>query len=140
MGLKFHPKSGCIVTVSFQPGFKEPEMIKRRPAIVLSPAIKARVGLLTIVSLSTTPPKFVMPYHYELDIPFELPRGWSNKCWVKGDMVNAIGFHRTDLLRIGKNKDGSRKYQTATLPDDEFRKVRQCVLHGLGMSRIVGSL
>jgi hypothetical protein len=49
-----------------------------------------------------------MPYHCEIEIPFDLPDGWARKCWVKGDMVNAVGFHRTDLIQLGKNTAGKR--------------------------------
>jgi len=115
MGLRYHPPTGAIVTVNFDQGFVPPEMVKRRPAVVLSPPIKARVGLLTVVALSTTRPDQVMPYHMEIEIPFQLPPGWSRTCWVKGDMVNTVGFHRTDLLRLGKY-DGKRVYQTEALP------------------------
>ena len=73
MAIKFHPPQGCIVRVDYSAGFKEPEMVKPRLAIVLTPRIKARHGLLTVVALSTTPPKPKMPYHCVIDIPFDLP-------------------------------------------------------------------
>ncbi len=49
-------------------------------------------------------------------------------------MINAIGFHRVDLLNLGKDKNGKRIYQTKVLPDDLFKEVKRCVLHGLGFS------
>jgi uncharacterized protein YifN (PemK superfamily) len=135
MAIKFHPERGSIVTVNYDKGFKNPEMDKLRLAIVLSPAIKARVKLVTIVPLSLTAPDKVMPFHGRIDIPFELPVKWGNaNRWIKGDMVNAVGFHRVDLLNLGKDKNGKRIYQTQVLPDDMFTDVQKCVLHGLGLS------
>jgi uncharacterized protein YifN (PemK superfamily) len=49
MAVRYHPTCGSIVTVSFEPGFTPPEMVKRRLAVGLSPAMKARVGLCTVM-------------------------------------------------------------------------------------------
>ena len=108
-------------------------MVKRRPCVVISPPIKGRTGLLTVVALSTTPPNPVMPYHVEIDIPFALPPKFASRCWVKGDMVNTVGFHRTDLLQLGKDLSGKRIYQTSPLPTATFALVQAAVLAGLGI-------
>jgi len=41
MPIVFHPARGSVVTVSYEKGFKNPEMDKTRLAVVLSPAIRA---------------------------------------------------------------------------------------------------
>ncbi|MCR9219075.1 MAG: type II toxin-antitoxin system PemK/MazF family toxin [Alphaproteobacteria bacterium] len=141
MAVAYHPQQASIVTVDFDQGFVPPEMVKRRLAVVLSPAIQARPGLCTVVPLSRTGPKKVMPYHCELHIPFNMPQKWGNVArWVKGDMVCAISLHRIDLLRLGKDKNGERIYQKAPLPVEDFKRVRTCVLHGLGLSSLTKSL
>lgn len=141
MPIKFHPPQGCIVRVDYSVGFKEPEMVKPRLAIVLTPRIKARHGLLTVVALSTTTPKPRMPYHCEIDIPFDLPKYWGQvRRWVKGDMINAVGFHRVDLLSLGKDRSGARVYQETCLPPETMATVRRCVLHGLGLSSLTKHL
>lgn len=82
-----------------------------------------------------------MPYHCLIEIPFPLPPYWGNvPRWVKGDMVNAVAFHRVDLLLLGKDRTGRRTYQTATLPEAVMRQVRRCVLHGLGLSTLTKHL
>lgn len=122
-------------------GFKNPEMDKLRLAVVLSPRITARPHLCTVVPLSLTDPMKVMPYHRRIRVPFELPRSWGDReRWIKGDMVNAVGFHRVDLLRLGKNEAGKRVYQMETLPADLFKTVRICALHGLGLSTLTRHL
>lgn len=143
MPIKHHPAQGSVVTVSYEPGFTPPEMVKRRLAVVLSPAIRNRVGLCTVVPLSTTPPEAdkVMPYHCRLTIPFAMPPEWGNiERWVKGDMVCALGWHRIDLLRLGKEQQGQRIYQLAPLGPEDFARVRRCVLHGLGLSALTKHL
>ena len=135
MAVSAHPPQGSIVTANFDSGFKKPEMVKLRLVVVLSPAIKSRYGLCTVVALSTTKPDPVMPYHKEIEIPFPLPPRWGNRPrWIKGDMVNAVGFHRLDLLRLGKDIKGKRIYQMEVLPTEQMALVRRCVLHGMGLS------
>lgn len=141
MALQHHPPLGCIVMANFDHAFKAPEMVKPRLAVVISPPIQSRFGLCTIVPLSTTAPEQVMPYHAKLVIPFQLPPKWGNReRWIKGDMVYAAGFHRIDLLRLGKDRTGQRVYQTRQLPEGMLRIVRGCVLHGLGMGQLTEHL
>ena len=141
VAIKFHPKRGTLVVVDYASGFKEPEMVGKRLAVVISPDIKNRPGLLTVVPLSLTAPKQVMPYHAEIDIPFDLPKSWGNRPrWVKGDMVNTVGFHRADLVRVGKSKAGKRQYLLKPLPDDILRVVQKCALHGQGFSTLTKHL
>jgi len=51
MALKYHPDPGDILICNFAVGFKEPEMVKSRPCVVLSPRLRRRSGLCTVVSL-----------------------------------------------------------------------------------------
>ena len=137
MAIKEHPQRGSIVVVDYSQGFREPEMVKRRLAVVLSPKIVNRVKLATVVPLSLTMPDHRMPYHMRLEIPFEMPHKWGNDPrWIKGDMVNSVGFHRIDFLRLGKNRAGTRVYQYSALPDDDFDRVKRCALHGMGLSTL----
>ena len=134
MPIQFHPKRGAIVAVDFTGGFKVPEMVKRRLCVVISPPIAERVGLCTVVPLSTTPPKKVMNYHCEIQIPFELPNYWGDHPrWVKGDMVTAVSFERVEMLRLGKSTDGKRIYQKTPLSKPDIERVIQCVLTSLGV-------
>lgn len=138
--IKFHPQFGSIVCVSFEPGFKSPEMVKRRLCVVFSKSMGGRENLVTVVPLSTTPPKPIRPYHTEIDIPFPLPEPWgAHPRWVKGDMIYSVGFHRVELLRLPKGPEG-REYQKQVLPSDVLIKIQKCVLHGMGMSSLVKHL
>jgi mRNA interferase MazF len=135
VAIQFAPRLGTVVTVDFDQGFREPEMVKRRLAVVISPPIKERGRLVTVVPLSTTAPRPVMPYHCKINIPFALPAFWGScERWVKGDMVNAVSFQRVDLLSLGKDANGKRLYQQETLSHELLRKVQACVLRSLGLN------
>jgi mRNA interferase MazF len=71
MSVVVHPEPGTIVRLDLSEGFRPPEMVKRRPAIVLSPPLAGRQQLCTVVPLSTTVPKLIGPHH--LQITFEPP-------------------------------------------------------------------
>ena len=126
-----------ILMCDFSQGFKVPEMTKRRPVLVLTPYMQGREQLVTVVPLSTTKPQPMRDFHYEISTK-SLPQTAffqdHSHCWVKADMVCAVGFHRLDLVRIGKDASGKRLYYTQRLGDEQMREIRRCVLHGLGMS------
>jgi uncharacterized protein YifN (PemK superfamily) len=141
MPIREHPEPGTIVVCNFDGGFKEPEMVKPRLVVVLSPRIRARPWLSTVVALSTTHPDPVMPYHCQLDIEPKLPRPWtSTGVWVKGDMVYSVAFHRLDLVRVGKDLQGRRIYRMDTLQPQQLKAVRACVLRGMGLSALTKHL
>jgi mRNA interferase MazF len=132
--IQSHPGVGVLVFCDFNQGFRAPEMVKSRPAIIIAPKISVRSGLCTIVPLSTTPPEPVMPYHCKIKLDPPLPSPWdAPEAWVKGDLVNSVGFHRLDLVRIGKDRQGNRAYRLTTVPIDDLRRIRACVLCSLGL-------
>ena len=109
MAISYHPNRGSILMCDFTHGFVNPEMDKNRPVIILSPNIRSRHNLCTVVALSTTPPETVRPYHCQIDITPPLPPYYESQgLWVKGDMVNAVGFHRLNLIKKGKDRSGKR--------------------------------
>ena len=141
MAITEHPALGSVVMCDFSAGFAEPEMVKRRPVVIVSPKIIGRHHLCTVVALSTTAPEPVMQYHCQIDLPQELP-DWFEKegVWVKGDMVASVGFHRLDLVRLGKDVRGRREYCYRSVTDENLRKIRRCVLAGMGMVQLTKHL
>jgi uncharacterized protein YifN (PemK superfamily) len=141
MPINDHPAPGTILVCNFDGTFREPEMVKPRCVIVVSPRIRARARLCTVVCLSTTAPEPAQQYHCQLDIRPHLPWPWgSDGIWVKGDMVYSVGFHRLDLIRLGKGLDGKRIYRMDTLSAEQMNQVKCCVLRGLGMSALTKHL
>jgi uncharacterized protein YifN (PemK superfamily) len=135
MPLPFHPVPGTIVICDFA-GFVVPEMIKRRPAIVVSPRLRGRNGLCTIVPLSTTPPAMEQKYHYLLELNPPLPRPFDSEvCWVKGDMLYTVSFARLNLPHE-KDAHGRRININRVISGDDIRNIRFCILCGLGMANL----
>lgn len=140
MSIAEHPALGAILICDFS-GFKVPEMVKRRPVVVISPKIAARAQLCTVIALSTTDPMPRMPYHCQLRFSPLLPEPWNNEfMWVKGDMVYSVGFHRLDLLRQGRRENGKRNYIIRCLSQDQITEVRKCFLRSIGLSALTKHL
>src|ERR1700683_938285 len=134
MAIAEHPRPGVVVMCDYNSGFRAPEMVKRRPVVIISPRIRARPGLCTIVALSTTAPTPIMPNHCQIDLRPRLPEPFqSDGIWVKGDMINTVGFHRLGLVRLGRDGTGKRKYLLDPLSDDTLRRIRSCVWKAMGL-------
>ncbi|GAW42051.1 PemK-like protein [Brevundimonas sp. SH203] len=141
MAIREHPKIGTILMCDFDSGFTPPEMVKRRPVVVVSPKIVARPGLCTVVPLSTTAPDPVMQFHCQIDLPDLLP-DWLDKkgVWVKADMMVAVALSRLDFIRLAKSRQGKREYCFSTITSDNLRTIRGCILAGLGLAHLTKSL
>ena len=134
MTVAIHPQPGTIVRVDLSQGFREPEMVKRRPAVVVSPPLVGRPQLCSIVPLSTTAPRRVQPWHYRIELEAPLPEPYDNPImWAKCDIVLTVAFHRLRLLHAGKSADGGRVYDVRVLSDDQFAAIKDCVRAALGL-------
>lgn len=145
MAITFHPRPGQLLLCDFSEGFKAPEMVKSgRPVVVLTSPPKHNTGLVTVVPLSTSAPDPVMPYHCRLPrncMP-QLGRFQNTESWVKGNLVYTVGFHRLDLIKLGKRdpQTGKRIYFTNRLGRERMTEVYTCVLHGLNLGVLAGHL
>jgi len=140
MAITFHPRPGQILLCDFEPGFKEPEMIKKkRPVVVLTGPIKGRANLVTVAALSHAEPKPPQLYHYLIpkqSMPM-VGNYQEEDSWLKGDMIYTFGFHRLNLIQLGKRgSDGKRQYFTTRLGTEQMKQIYQCVMHGLNMSKL----
>ncbi len=134
MALTFHPAARTILICNFNTGFKPPEMVKRRPVIVVSPRLRKRDSLCSVVPLSTTEPLHVMPYHCELNFTDPLPVPWNSQTmWVKADMIATVSFERLNLMRLPRVAGQPRRYIQPKISDDEFYRVKKAILYGLGI-------
>ena len=130
--ITFHPKPGHVLICDFTTGFRPPEMVKRRPVVVIS---KSRQQLVTIVPISTTEPYPIEKWHHELrdgSLPVSL-RGARH--WAKCDMVTTVAFWRLDRVRVGKDPTtGKRTYVTHVVCPEDLTAIRVAVLHALGLT------
>ena len=135
--LKFHPEPGTILICDYSTGFRLPEMVKKRPVVTISPRLKRRDGLITVVPLSTSPPVPVCDHHCKISLKQTLPEPFdSAEMWVKADMLATVGFERLDLVRTGRDPFGKRKYLTPQLEPEALQIVYQCVLHAIGLGHL----
>jgi uncharacterized protein YifN (PemK superfamily) len=98
--LQYQPKEGAIVKCDFS-GYIIPEIVKKRPVIVIS-AHKANAKLVTVVPLSATPPTKIEYYHLELDLSVEKniePYLSNCKRWFKCDLVYVVSIERMDRYK-----------------------------------------
>lgn len=126
MTLKFTPKPGCVLFCDFR-GYIAPEMIKKRPVVVISPAHLRRPGLFTVVPLSTTAPNPVCEYHYKLR---GNPMPWREnvEMWAKCDMVATVCFERLDRFRVSRGN-----YKTGAVGMDQVKAIRRAAMAALGV-------
>ncbi|WP_198669160.1 type II toxin-antitoxin system PemK/MazF family toxin [Elioraea thermophila] len=61
MPILYPVAAGTILLCDDDTGFRPPEMVKRRPVVVVSPRLPHRDGLATVVPLSTTAPREPVP-------------------------------------------------------------------------------
>ena len=134
MPIKFPPLPRTVLLCDYgKGGFVAPEMVKRRPAIVISPRLRHRDGLCTVVPLSMTEPEHAVPYVVKLDLPWTLPPPFEQRvCWAKCDMIATVGFGRLDLFRTERDHMGKRKYLTPQIDDASFDKIKAAILAALG--------
>jgi uncharacterized protein YifN (PemK superfamily) len=137
VAINFHPKVGQILMCDFSKGFEEPEMVKKRPVLVLTPSIIGRGKLVTIICLSTTKPAPIQNYHYMLpksSLP-NLGNFQSNDTWVKADMIYTVGFNRLDAIKLGGRDPNTNKrvYFTRRLGRENMKEIYSCLLCGLNL-------
>ncbi len=141
MSIRYPPAPGTLVLCNYDTGFRPPEMIKRRPALIVSPRLPSRDGLCAVVPLSTTAPNKVMAYHCCIELETALPPPWTaTTVWAKGDMIATVGLNRLDLFRTGRDQYGNRKYLQPKLTPEQFLGVRAAILHGLGLGALTKAL
>lgn len=119
MTITFHPKAGAVLICDFD-GFKSPEMVKKRPVIVVSHYQLNKKGLCTVIPLSTTRPNPVEAHHYQLmgSYPFIHPQKTT---WVKCDMIYRVSFSRLDRIKI------RGKYQVPVIAERHMKEIISCL-------------
>ena len=138
MSIQYPPKPGEILICTFQSadkgalnGFVVPEMIKKRPVVVLS---SKSYKLCLVVALSTTPPRPVRDWHYEINWEAPLPQPFDSEisCWAKGDHIYAVSYERLNQFYAGKDYSGKRIYERRYLSADQLLGVRDGVRSAIG--------
>ncbi len=139
MGLTYHPKPGTMVMCDFSTGFSQPEMVKRRPVLIISPKMKRGSDLCTVVAISSAAPDPVEKWHYALPTQ-SMPQSRSfqrQTSWVKGDMIYRVSFDRLNRIQLARKKgQNKRRYFNQRLGREQMADVYGCVLHALNLSHL----
>jgi uncharacterized protein YifN (PemK superfamily) len=130
MGLQFYPRAGQVLICDFS-GFKEPEMVKPRPIIVVSPRLPYRSDIVAIVPISLTEPRHELPFCYRLSKNYHPEEPDDLPCWAKADMLLNLGTYRLSGFKVGR-----RKWEYPALTGDDLKGVRRAVLCGLGLDKV----
>jgi mRNA interferase MazF len=135
MALQFPVKPGTLVRCDYgRGGFVPPEMVKSRPVVIVSPRLPHRDRLCAVVPLSTSQPERNADYVVRLHLSQPLPSPYENEImWAKCDMIATVSFDRLDLFRTERDHLGKRRYLQPLLPSDDFMRVQQGILAGLGI-------
>ena len=141
MAILFPVGAGTIVLCNYATGFREPEMVKRRPAVVISPRLPHREGLYCVVPLSQTPPDHEVQYQVKIVLEQSLPPPWEGReRWAKADMLATVSMERLDLFRTERDQYGKRKYLSIKVNSEQLRLIRIAALHGLGLGALTEHL
>ncbi|MBI5420375.1 MAG: type II toxin-antitoxin system PemK/MazF family toxin [Deltaproteobacteria bacterium] len=133
MPITFFPDAGTLLICDFV-GFKPPEMVKKRPVVVISGRHR-RDRLVTIVPLSTTAPVPIHDHHHQMDSR-SLPGHLANSpTWAKCDMVATVGHWRLDRIKI-RDASGKRIYMAPKVTDEDFAAILRGVLCAINLKAL----
>lgn len=132
MPLYSQPKEGSVLMCDFT-GFIEPEMIKRRPVVVIA-RNRLNNKLVTVVPLSTTEPYALQAHHHQLSVN-PLPDKQGIQCWAKADMVATISTERMDRVKI--KTPAGRQYVMPVVSAFDLAAIRRCVVHALQLKNTI---
>ncbi|MBR1604653.1 MAG: type II toxin-antitoxin system PemK/MazF family toxin [Alphaproteobacteria bacterium] len=133
--LHYYPNRGEVLLCDYR-GFKEPEMVKVRPVIVISPRFRSRPRLCTVVPLSTTAPDPVESFHMTISFPRLLPEPFNAPFhWIKADMINTVSMDRLSLIRCGRLPNGQRKYYQEKATPEQLAELESKIQIALGIKQ-----
>lgn len=117
-------------------GFRAPEMVKLRPAVVITGRLPRRNNLHTVVPLSGTPSDERNLHHCKIQLPSPLPAPFDETIWwVKADMIATVSLERLDLFRTGRDQHGKRKYLNGLrVSEEQFASIKAAIGHALGLA------
>jgi mRNA interferase MazF len=137
MPLSYYPNIGEIVLCDYR-GSVEPEMIKTRPVVVVSPRLRRRGNLVGVVPLSTTVPTSAEPYHCLIELDNPLPPPFDNPVmWAKCDMYSVVSMQRLDRFKEAKQRHGgARQWRVGKANAAQIIALKKAVLCGIGFDSL----
>ena len=119
---------GSIMICDFK-HLEPPEISKKRPVVVVAGVEKDR--LLTVIPLSTTPPRVRKGYHYCMSSK-SFPYPWQKRrIFAKCDILNSVSRSRLEPIMLGAF------VFRCNVGDRELDALLQAVAVGLNLNRSV---
>lgn len=134
MNLRYVPKPGAVLLCDYSTGFVPPEMVKRRPVVVLTPRMRYPPAVYIVVPLSTRPPRVPTPIVHRIvcgTYPFLTA---DRDVWAKCDMIAAVSPTRLGRLWLPPGAE------TPRLSRADLNAIQGGVLHALGLGRLTSAL
>ena len=131
MTLPYFPTRGEVLICDFDTGFQPPEMVKKRPVVVLSKKESHARRLCTVVPFSTTAPDPIQAWHHPLPNVQVPGMKASAPIWAKCDMLATVSFDRLNKPYV-RTRSG-RSYRTLFLGDPDLAAIEACVRAYLGL-------
>lgn len=129
--LPFHPNPGDILICDYSTGFRPPEMVKRRLCVVVSPKLKRRNDLVSVVPLSETEPEPVELWHHKVDL---VCKSWGDgPRWAACDMIATVSYGRLGRPHYRRHVTGARLHEKLALSADDLDALRSKVALALGL-------
>lgn len=129
--LPFHPSPGDILICDYSTGFKPPEMVKRRLCIVISPKLKRRDNLASVVPLSETAPEPPEAWHHKVEL---VSQSWGDgPRWAACDMIATVCYSRLSRPHFRHPVTNTRLFERLFLSADDLAAVRSKVAVALGL-------
>ncbi len=134
MAIKYVPHPKLILLCDYSKGgFIAPEMIKKRPAIVISPRLPHRDNLCSVIPLSTKEPNRNLKYVVCLEFDQLLPSPFNHQTvWAKCDMVATVSLERLSLFQTKRDQTGKRRYIKPKLEEQDFARIKLAMHHAFG--------
>jgi uncharacterized protein YifN (PemK superfamily) len=126
MAITFFPRAGSVLVCDFS-GYIAPEIVKTRPVVVISPNEGRRIGLITVIPLSTTAPLPVQQYHYRLH-GNPIPGSNIETVWAKCDLVATVSLARLDRKRVARGQ-----FTVGYVSMEQVRAMRRCAAISFGL-------
>lgn len=126
MTLPYFPKRGEVLVCDLDTGFQPPEMVKKRPVVVVSTKQSHGRKLCTVVPFSTT--ETVPPSAWHHPLPHVIIPGWkaSGPIWAKCDLLVTVGFARLNKPYV-KTRSHGRSYVEVVLAPQDMAAIDACL-------------
>lgn len=138
MPINYYPRPAEILLCDYGNSAIHPEMVKRRPVVVVSPRLRQRGELVGVVPLSTTEPGSIDPHHCRIELAAALPPPFDSAVmWAKCDMFSSVSRSRLDRFRGGRKAGmGSRVFVSGKVDAVQLKALRAAILSGLGLGSL----